>query len=111
MKSFPTPTVLVISLAVLIGTAALLGRCAARPTPSEDGAVAAVEPAAASMPSMQDVQIIDAAGFGRPMVSATTQIPAGWHTQGGVDWDRSSDCVTNHLRATGERCRNLSTRP
>ncbi len=59
---------------------------------------ASAGPASNSMPSMQEVRIMDAAGFGQPMVSATVQIPTGWVTQGGVGWDRSSDCVTNHLR-------------
>lgn len=53
--------------------------------------------ASASGP-LASVQIIDPSGFGQPMVASTIQIPSNWHTQGGVQWDRSSECVANHLR-------------
>lgn len=115
MKTFRASTVLIICIVAVIATAAVMSRIAVQTpresvdpaAPEETAVVAAPEPdepvpqAAAQppkMPSMQDIQIIDAAGFGQPMVSATTQIPAGWGTQGGFGWDRSSECVTNHLR-------------
>ncbi|MBN8481849.1 MAG: hypothetical protein J0L88_09705 [Xanthomonadales bacterium] len=63
-----------------------------------------VEPGAsrsgASMPpvaSMQRVEIVDATGFGRPMTAQTIEVPAGWTTSGGVNWDRSVECVANNL--------------
>jgi hypothetical protein len=97
MKSYRTP-ILAAILVALLGIAVLASRCAPRPAPESSSAAATTEPAKARIPSLQDVKIMDAAGFGQPMVSATTQIPAGWATQGGVGWDRGSDCVTNHLR-------------
>lgn len=45
-----------------------------------------------------ETQIMDERGFGQPMVAARGEIPSGWKTRGGVNWDRSSDCVTNHMR-------------
>lgn len=47
---------------------------------------------------MQPVEIVDATGFGRPIVAATAEIPSGWQTQGGVGWNRATNCVTNQLR-------------
>jgi hypothetical protein len=98
MNRISKTTILLIILAALLGTALLLHRFAGRSAPAQGNALRTEGPSTASIPAMQDVQIIDATGFGRPMVSATTQIPSGWATQGGVGWDRSSDCVTNHLR-------------
>lgn len=46
----------------------------------------------------QGVQIIDHQGFGRPVVAATVQIPAGWQARGGVNWDRRTPCVGNQMR-------------
>jgi hypothetical protein len=60
--------------------------------------ISAEAQAASPDDEMQRVTIMDPAGFGAPMVSATAEIPADWRAQGGVGWDRSSDCVTNHLR-------------
>lgn len=55
--------------------------------------------AAASAPDVPTaVEIIDPRGFGQPMVAARAELPGNWQTQGGVTWDRSSECVTNHLR-------------
>lgn len=56
-----------------------------------------VGPAAAGG-ATQQVEIVDPAGFGRPMRAATAQIPAGWRTQGGVSWNRASHCITNQLQ-------------
>ena len=46
----------------------------------------------------QQVEIADAAGFGQSIAAATMQIPADWRTQGGVAWDRSTNCISNQLR-------------
>ena len=32
------------------------------------------------------VEIVDASGFGRPMVAARALVPSGWRAQGGVQW-------------------------
>ncbi len=32
------------------------------------------------------VEIVDTAGFGRPMVAARALVPSGWRAQGGVQW-------------------------
>jgi len=47
---------------------------------------------------MQTVQMMDPAGFGVPMLAGTVQIPVGWRAEGGIQWDRSSQCVSNYLR-------------
>ena len=44
------------------------------------------------------VEVRDERGFNGPMTAATVEIPADWSTRGGVFWDTSSDCVSNHLR-------------
>jgi hypothetical protein len=54
------------------------------------------EPAASV--ALVQTQIMDQAGFGQPMVAAYAQIPGNWQTRGGVAWDRSTECVANHLR-------------
>lgn len=119
MKTFRASTVLIICIAA-VGTAAVMSRFAAQapqeqadsaePPVPEEAEIAepaapapgklAQQPSAAPvpMPAMQEVQVIDAMGFGQPMVAATARIPAGWSTQGGFGWDRSSECVANHLR-------------
>jgi len=47
---------------------------------------------------MQPAQIIDASGFPEPMLAATAELPAGWRSQGGVAWNRGTNCVTNQVR-------------
>lgn len=47
---------------------------------------------------MQPAQIIDQTGAGQPMVVATLQVPAGWDTVGGVEWNTRTSCVTNRLQ-------------
>lgn len=54
--------------------------------------------AAGATGGMQPMQIIDQAGFGQPMVAATVSVPAGWRAEGGVGWNRSTNCVTNQLQ-------------
>jgi hypothetical protein len=44
------------------------------------------------------VDIVDATGFDRPIVAAVAEIPADWQTQGGVHWNRRTNCVTNQLQ-------------
>ncbi|MGE0798018.1 MAG: hypothetical protein AB7G13_32110 [Lautropia sp.] len=61
----------------------------------------AMRSAAASRPSvdrLQRVDVVDAAGFGRPMTALTLEVPPGWSAQGGVDWDQSVECPWNGPR-------------
>ncbi|WP_024538867.1 hypothetical protein [Comamonas badia] len=46
----------------------------------------------------QQVEMVDAQGFGQPMTAATLQVPRGWRTQGGVNWQRGDACVSNQMR-------------
>jgi hypothetical protein len=46
----------------------------------------------------EEVEIIDQRGFGEPMIAARAQLPGDWQARGGIAWDRSTECVTNHLR-------------
>jgi uncharacterized protein YbdZ (MbtH family) len=48
--------------------------------------------------NLQQVQIVDSKGFQQPMVAATVQIPAGWQTVGGIDWNDSTTCIANQLQ-------------
>lgn len=47
---------------------------------------------------MQAAQIMDANGFGQPMVAAEVQVPAGWQTVGGVTWNDNTNCIANQLQ-------------
>jgi hypothetical protein len=42
--------------------------------------------------AMRTVQIMDEAGFGRPIPAATLLIPEGWRTTGGVRWLPQAPC-------------------
>ena len=48
--------------------------------------------------AMRAVDITDASGFQQPVVVAIIEIPAGWQPRGGVQWNRSTNCVSNQLR-------------
>ncbi len=68
-----------------------------------DGQPASVQAASSMAPAgdagrMQRVEIVDSAGFGQPVVAAAVELPAGWRTQGGVGWNRATNCVTNQLQ-------------
>ena len=57
--------------------------------------------AAAGRPSadrLQPAQVVDSAGFGRPLPVMSLDIPVGWTGSGGVDWDREVDCTFNAAR-------------
>jgi hypothetical protein len=41
---------------------------------------------------IQPVDILDARGFERPMVAIKALIPAGWRTQGGIEWNVGDPC-------------------
>lgn len=47
---------------------------------------------------LRAVEIIDATGFGEPVVAAIVEIPAGWQPRGGMQWDRRTNCVGNQMR-------------
>lgn len=53
---------------------------------------------AAAANTGQQVEMIDAQGFGQPMTAATLQVPRGWQTQGGIQWQRGDACVSNQMR-------------
>ncbi|WP_027071265.1 hypothetical protein [Luteimonas sp. J29] len=74
------------------------GNAAAAPAGAQ-GAAAGGLPALRT-DQLQQVRIMDSAGFGQPMVAATVEIPAGWQTVGGVGWNDSSSCVANQLQIT-----------
>jgi hypothetical protein len=91
--------------AQVFATAACSGHGAERSVGFEPPATAAMTPkrmptAAAPMSpdALQQVDIIDPAGFGQPVVAAVAYIPDGWRTQGGVGWNRATNCVTNQLQ-------------
>lgn len=48
--------------------------------------------------AMESTVIMDQAGFGQPVVAATVEVPEGWDTHGGMNWDRSGECVSNYVR-------------
>lgn len=48
--------------------------------------------------TMRAVDITDASGFAQPVVAAIIEIPAAWQPRGGVQWDRSTNCISNQLR-------------
>lgn len=52
----------------------------------------------ASAAATQQVEMVDAHGFGQPMTAATLQVPTGWQAQGGIEWQRGDACVTNQMR-------------
>lgn len=93
----------VLRFVLAASAASGLGACGAGAVDAQDGpaprtasATRAVEAPAAD--AMERVDIVDPAGFGRPVVAAVAQIPAGWHTQGGIGWNRATDCVSNQLQ-------------
>lgn len=98
-------------LALMLIAALTLPACEAARDPDET-ADAGTDPSAysngqpassedqGSSDSTEDGQanVMDLNGFGSPIVAINVQLPAGWRTQGGVTWDRSSECVGNYLR-------------
>lgn len=62
------------------------------------GAAGAMPGSGGAGDGMQPVEIIDQAGFGQPMVAETGLVPAGWRTEGGVNWNRGTQCVNNRLQ-------------
>ena len=49
---------------------------------------------------MQPVQIMDANGFGQPMVANEVQVPVDWQTAGGVSWNDGTDCIANQMNTS-----------
>jgi len=84
-------------LAILVSL--VLAACDSAP---DDGAAGAnpAGKAAVARGGSQPAEIVDAQGAGQPMTAATLQIPAGWQTQGGIDWQRANPCVGNQMRMT-----------
>lgn len=48
--------------------------------------------------AMKMTEIIDHTGFERAMLAFAAQIPEDWTAQGGVGWDRTTQCATNQFR-------------
>jgi hypothetical protein len=48
--------------------------------------------------SFQPSEIIDAQVVGQPVVAIILQVPAGWVSRGGVNWDRRTQCAANQMR-------------
>lgn len=46
---------------------------------------------------MVDVEIMDEAGFGQPIVAARLQVPAGWRTAGGIRWNDAAECFSGQV--------------
>jgi hypothetical protein len=65
-------------------------------TEMEQGESVAVAPSESA--ELVETHIMDQSGFGSPMIAARAQLPSNWQTRGGIAWDRSSDCVSNHVR-------------
>lgn len=79
-----------------------LGGCgepaAAKPdAPGGPGAPRARQVASAGS-AMQTAEVIDRSGFAQPIVAASVSVPAGWRTEGGVNWDDSTPCATNRMK-------------
>ena len=51
-----------------------------------------------SASSSQTVEVMDTNGFGTPVLAGTVKIPAAWRSEGGITWDRSTECVGNFIR-------------
>ena len=66
-------------------------------TQAQAQAVAAMPPPLDTS-QMQPVQIMDANGFGQPVVAVQLQIPAGWNTTGGVVWNDATNCIANQMQ-------------
>lgn len=45
------------------------------------------------------VGIQDASGFEQPMTAVTIEVPKGWVQRGGIEWDRTVECVGNTVAA------------
>src|SRR5690606_34501995 len=43
-------------------------------------------------------EIVDQAGFGRPVAAWRLQAPAGWQTTGGVTWNDGANCHSNMVQ-------------
>lgn len=65
-------------------------------TPAAPAAAATAAPMASRQGG--ETAIVDAQGFGAPMVAVLVDLPAGWQSQGGVQWDRRTNCAANQLR-------------
>ncbi len=55
-------------------------------------------PWAAHAAGTQKAEIYDVGGFSEPTLAATVEVPADWRSQGAVNWNRGTDCVTNKVR-------------
>ncbi|TWT17556.1 hypothetical protein FQY83_16665 [Luteimonas marina] len=71
-----------------------------------DGRVAATQASGAHGSATSDtrrlvpVEIVDTSGFGTPMVAFRLQVPRGWQTAGGVQWNDKAECYSHQARVT-----------
>lgn len=69
--------------------------------------------AGTTAPGLHAVEIVDSTGFARPVVAGVAEVPDGWRTEGGVAWNRGTNCVTNPDRiskASRRRARSRAMR-
>lgn len=114
MTPLATPLAHRLVLPAFLPLILLLAACDAAPPDaltdddaSETAAAAETKPMVAAAPAPVAVraagavpaQIVDGQGFGQgAVVAATLQIPAGWGTMGGVNWNLQTPCVGNQMR-------------
>jgi hypothetical protein len=62
---------------------------------------------------MKMVKVMDAQGFGQPLVSATMLVPTDWQSQGSTTWNLKDKCNTiqTSLRASGPDGRTFEVFP
>lgn len=88
---------LLIALGLLTSLVACDARQADTASARADG-----DTEAAGAPVLQadpvEIQIVDERGFGQPLVALRAELPGDWRTEGGMSWNRNSECVANHFR-------------
>lgn len=55
-------------------------------------AAAGMARAAPAALRLQPAEVIDTQGFGKPLVALTMMVPAGWRTEGAVEWRQTLGC-------------------
>ncbi len=90
----PTLTVAVVLAAMVLAMSTRAGHAmqATRPAPP----ASTTRPLPPGALRVQRAEIIDAQGFEKPLVAATMLIPAGWRTEGGIEWSVGNRCGPAH---------------
>ena len=86
--------------ALVAGTVSALAACSAGAPDGRGPAAPAVaeRPATGGADAFERVDIVDPAGFGQPVIAAVARVPAAWHAQGGIGWNRATHCIANQLQ-------------